>query len=85
MKKELDEYPCLGDIVCEMCGNQIDLDTSYCMTCKEFVGGEKICPECDGAGVVEVIDQRRINCRTIDIPYKKVTCPMCDGEGHIEL
>lgn len=45
----------------------------------------KKCEECDGKGVVDVIDQRRINSRTIDVPYKTVTCEKCDGNGYIEI
>ena len=45
----------------------------------------KKCSECEGTGLVDVIDQRRINCRTIDIPYKTVRCEECDGTGIIEI
>ena len=35
-----DEYPNYGNLVCEMCGSQVDMDTHICSGCKEAVEGE---------------------------------------------
>ena len=37
----------------------------------------RICEECFGEG--EIIDQKRINSKTIDVPY--TFCPECMGRG----
>lgn len=37
----------------------------------------KSCENCGGSG--EIIDRRRINSRTIDVPY--IDCPDCYGTG----
>lgn len=42
------------------------------------------CPECEGAGKIEVEDKYRIHDLIVDIPYRKVDCPKCEGSGEIE-
>jgi len=63
------------------CGAPIMDDSDICTECKEHCEGEEVCPECNGSGRVDEIDESRINSHTIDIPYKKVSCEKCKGEG----
>ncbi len=68
------------EITSKCCGAKSD--------CKEHLGDEDveiICPDCEGTGVVEIIDKYRVWDGIVDIPYKKIDCPRCEGEGVIDV
>lgn len=73
------------DRLSNCCGAVVYPDSDICSDCKEHCTIEETCSECDGTGEVEIIDQSRVNSRTIDIPYKKIKCELCDGTGIIEV
>ena len=60
------------------CGAPMIRDSDICSECKEH--SAEICETCEGFG--EVVNRKRISCRTVDVPYIK--CPDCGGSGVTE-
>ena len=50
----------------------------------EYDSANEVCPQCDGIGKIDILDQSKINPTTISPPYKSVTCESCNGIGYIE-
>lgn len=66
------------------CGADMYDDYDICPDCKEHCGAVIDCPDCDGEGEIDEIDQSQVNSQTITPPYHKVKCNTCGGEGWIE-
>ena len=67
------------------CGAPVYDDSDICTDCKEHCGLVITCPDCEGEGEREVLDQSKIHIRTVTPPYKTVECENCNGEGEVEL
>lgn len=66
------------------CSAPIYPDTDICSGCGEHCAADTFCTDCEGTGEQEILDQSKINCRTISPPYKTVKCETCKGEGIVE-
>jgi len=64
------------------CGAKVEDDSDICGCCHEHCA--LVCELCGGDGYVDMIDESKINSRTIDVPYKNVICPECSGDGEVE-
>ena len=43
------------------------------------------CSECNGGGIVIVLDKAKVHAQTITPPYKDEICEACNGKGEVEL
>ena len=87
MKTSKINFKILSTKKCSSCGrflkqNLVDRnpEAELCYKCWKKTGfkDEQVtCKNCDGAG--DIIDHSKINCRSIDVPYK--ICPECCGSG----
>lgn len=67
------------------CGANVEPDSDICLNCGEHCSIIETCPDCQGEGTIDVLDDSKSMEMRIDPPIKTVTCKNCDGEGWIEV
>jgi len=78
------EYPKMNKRISNCCGAPVDYDSDICSNplCGEHC--DLLCPDCNGEGTIDVLDDSKSVEIRIDPPIKTITCKLCDGEGEIE-